>query len=347
MQILPVFISALILAFAFTPLVQIFARRIGAIDVPKDSRRIHKEPIPRLGGLAIFGAFLIALLIYIPITREIRGMLIGASVLILLGIVDDTKNLPAKVKLLVQIFAAWIAVSNGIKVEWVSNPLGGMLYAGRFTSFLTIFWIVGITNTLNFIDGLDGLAAGVAAIASITLLVIANSLEYTVIVFITAALAGGILGFLPYNFNPAKIFMGDTGSMFLGYILACVSVIGAIKSAATLAFVIPVLALGLPIFDTAFAILRRYLNGAPIMEADRGHLHHRLLDLGMSQRQAVVILYGVSASLGGTAFTLLNSSLWSFIFFFMILVGIVIYGVRQGVVSIKFDPRPNSNNIKG
>lgn len=185
-----------------------------------------------------------------------------------------------------------------MKVEWVTNPLGGMFYLGKWSIPVTLFWVVGITNTLNFIDGLDGLAAGIAAIASVTMMLVNISLGQVNATLVTALLAGAALGFLPYNFNPAKIFMGDTGAMFLGFVLAAVAVDGAVKSATTIALVVPILALGLPIFDTAFAIVRRFLKGKPIMQADRGHIHHRLLDVGFSQRQAVVYMYLMSLALG-------------------------------------------------
>lgn len=301
------FIAALVVSICTTPFVKKLAIRVGAIDIPKDDRRVHTRPIPRLGGLSIYLAFTIAVLLLVPFSTKLIGILSGATLIVVLGFIDDIKPLPAKVKLVFQFIAAIVLVTSGVKVEWVTNPfdkIDGMFHLGVFSAPVTIFWIVGVTNTLNLIDGLDGLAAGVASIASLSLLIVSIINGHTTVVVMTAALAGASLGFLPYNFNPAKIFMGDAGSTFLGFILAAISIEGAIKGATALAIGIPLLVLGLPIFDTAFAILRRLANGKPIMQADKGHLHHRLLAMGLSQRQAVFTLYAISAFLGVGAIVL-------------------------------------------
>lgn len=295
------FIAALAISFLMTPFIKRLAIKIGAIDVPKDDRRVHDKPIPRLGGLAIYIGFMAAVLVLVPYSTKLLGILTGATLIVMLGVVDDIKPLPSKVKLLVQIVAALILAGCGVRVEWVTNPfdsVDGMAYLSYFSYPITVFWVVGVTNTLNLIDGLDGLAAGIASIAALSLLVVSIMNGHPTVVIYTAALAGSAIGFLPHNFNPAKIFMGDTGSTFLGFVLAAISIEGAIKGATTLAIAIPILALGLPIFDTTFAIIRRAVNGKPIMEADKGHLHHRLLALGLSQRQVVFTLYAVSAFLG-------------------------------------------------
>jgi len=293
------FFIAAALSYIFTPFAMKLAWKLGAIDVPKDARRVHKKPIPRLGGLAIFAGFTVAALLTLPLKNpSVLGILIGSSVIVAVGILDDIYCLSPKVKLLLQIGAALIPVAFGIRVEWVTNPFGGMLYIGKYSIIITLFWIVGITNTLNFIDGLDGLAAGISAIASITMLLVNLNLKQGNPVIFTALLAGACIGFLPFNFNPAKIFMGDTGAMFLGFVLSSVAVDAAVKSATVVALIVPMLALGLPIFDTAFAIVRRFMNGKPIMQADRGHIHHRLIDNGLSQKQAVIFLYAMSLVLG-------------------------------------------------
>ncbi len=295
------FVAALAVSFLTTPFIKKLAIRIGAIDVPKDDRRVHDKPIPRLGGLAIYISFMAVVIALVPFSTKLFGILAGATLIVMLGVVDDIKPLPSKLKLLVQIAAAVILVACGVRVEWVTNPfdsVDGMIYLAAFSYPITIFWVVGVTNTLNLIDGLDGLAAGIASIASLSLLAVSVMNGHPAVVIFTAALAGAAIGFLPYNFNPAKIFMGDTGSTFLGFVLAAISIEGAIKGATTLAIAIPILALGLPIFDTTFAIIRRAVNGKPIMEADKGHLHHRLLALGLSQKQVVFTLYAVSAFLG-------------------------------------------------
>jgi UDP-GlcNAc:undecaprenyl-phosphate GlcNAc-1-phosphate transferase len=238
------------------------------------------------------------------VSKDILGMLLGGTVIMIIGVLDDKYQLPAKVKLLGQIIAACVLIAFDIKIEWLNNPWGGYLYLEYLSIPFTIFWVISFTNVVNLIDGLDGLAAGVTAIASITVILVAVQQGVYPVAVLTAALAGGIIGFIRYNFNPASIFMGDTGSMFIGYMLAAISIFGAVKSAATIALIVPAVALGLPIMDTAFAILRRYTNGRPIFQPDKGHLHHRLLAMGMSQRQAVLLMYAISATLSVAAVVL-------------------------------------------
>jgi UDP-GlcNAc:undecaprenyl-phosphate GlcNAc-1-phosphate transferase len=275
------------------------AWKLGAIDMPGEARRMHNKPMPRLGGLAMFIAFCVGGLFTLPWGEQsVQGLILGSTVIVILGILDDIYGLPAKVKLLGQILAAWVLVYFGTTVEWVTNPLGGMIYLGKWSTPITIFWIVGIVNTLNFIDGLDGLAAGVSAISAFAIMLVNISLHQYEVALTMALLSGCAIGFLPYNFNPAKIFMGDTGSMLLGYILAAAAVEGAVKSATVIALIVPILALGLPIFDATYAILRRFVNGKPIMQADKGHVHHRLLAIGLSQKQTVIFMYLVTLSLG-------------------------------------------------
>ncbi|MCR5176171.1 MAG: undecaprenyl/decaprenyl-phosphate alpha-N-acetylglucosaminyl 1-phosphate transferase [Anaerovibrio sp.] len=302
---------ALVISFIVTPFVIIFADKTGALDAP-DARKVHQKPIPRIGGIGIYIAFVagvMATLDFGALPEDIRmdvwGLLAGGTFIVLLGIIDDYKNLPAKVKLLGQIVAACILVAFGAQIDFIADPFGDYFYLEYFAVPATIFWIVGLTNTVNLIDGLDGLAAGVSTIASLTILLVALQNDFALVTLLTAALAGAAIGFLRYNFNPARIFMGDTGSMFLGFMLAGISVIGAVKSAATIALIVPILALGVPIMDTSFAIIRRYRGGVPIFKPDKGHLHHRLLDLGFNQRQAVLLMYIISALLGLSA-VLLN-----------------------------------------
>lgn len=304
LKIIFAFVLAAIISFFVTPLVKIFATRLGAIDVPKDERRVHKTPIPRLGGMAIFLGFICAMLAFCEITSEIRGILLGSIVIIFVGIIDDIVQLKARYKLFGQVFAAIIPVIYGVRIDILTNLnfFSNDPYSLGFLAIpFTIIWIVGITNAVNLIDGLDGLAAGVSSIASITLLFIALFIAEPQVAIVMAALTGGCIGFIPYNFNPAKIFMGDTGAMFLGYILATISIQGLFKFYAVISFAVPFLILGLPIFDTAFAIIRRTLKGKSPMTPDRGHLHHRLIDMGLSQKQTVTILYIISAFLGLSA----------------------------------------------
>ena len=253
----------------------------------------------------------------------------GGSLIVLLGLIDDYKNLPAKVKLLGQIVCACVLVAFDVRIDFITDPFGDYLYLEYLAIPATIFWIVGLTNTVNLIDGLDGLAAGVATIASVTICLVALQQGYALVAVLTAALAGAAIGFLFYNFNPAKIFMGDTGSMFLGFMLAGISVIGAVKSAATIALIVPILALGLPIMDTTFAIVRRYRGGVPIFKPDKGHLHHRLLDLGFTQRQAVLLMYIISALLGLSAVALTEVSGGIALLIFAGVVVSVLFGAKK------------------
>ena len=304
------FILALAISFACTPAVRMLAIKIKAVDVPKDNRRMHKVPIPRMGGLAIFAGFLVSVLFFVPLGTEFRSILIGALILVVLGIIDDIVALKPKTKFAGQIIAALIPALSGVSIHGIVNPFVPGQYStlGIFSIPLTVIWIVGITNAVNFIDGLDGLACGVSAIATVTMFIIAVLFGEIYIALMMAALAGACLGFLPYNMNPAKIFMGDTGSMFLGYILATVSIQGLFKFYAVISFAVPFILLGLPIFDTGFAIVRRLLKGQSPLQADRGHVHHRLIDLGFDQKQSVAILYTFSALMGLTAVILARTN---------------------------------------
>ena len=299
---------ALIFSFLMTPVVRTFAYKVGAIDVPKDSRRMHKVPTPRLGGLAIFIGFMISTLLFVPMTPEMKSVLLGAVVIVVLGVVDDSVALPAKVKFIIQIAAALIPALNGVTIQAFSNPniFSSNLYwmLGGLSVPVTVLWIVAVTNSVNLIDGLDGLANGVSTISATTMLVIALLLGEADVSIVLAALVGACVGFMPYNFNPAKMFMGDTGAMFLGYILATMSIQGLFKYYAVISFVVPFLILGLPIFDTSFAFFRRLARGQSPMSPDREHIHHRLIDMGLSQKQAVATLYVVSAILGLSAVVL-------------------------------------------
>lgn len=304
-------LAAAVLSFGATPLVKRAAFKLGAIDVPKDGRRMHDHPIPRLGGLAIFLGFMLSALLFAEMERPVRGLLIGAVIIVILGVLDDIMTLRALPKFIVQIGAAWIAVHHGNVIQYLSNPIltstERFIDLGSLAVPVTILWIVAITNAVNFIDGLDGLAVGVSAISSATLLVTAILVSEGNVAVIMAALLGACLGFIPYNLNPAKIFMGDSGSTFLGYVLAVVSIQGLFKLYAIISFAVPFLILGLPIFDICFAILRRLARGENPMHADRGHVHHRLIDMGFNQKQAVAISYIMTAILGLSAVVLTSS----------------------------------------
>ena len=304
-------VVALVVALVTTPVVKNLAAKVGAVDVPKDNRRMHDHPIPRMGGLAIFLGFILSVIIFLPLTQQLSGMLLGAVIIVVLGIFDDIYSLKAWFKFGVQIVAALVAVLSGNVIESLSNPniFSGDPYwqLGWLSIPVTVIWIAAITNAVNLIDGLDGLACGVSTISSMTLLVIALVVSEGEVAILMAALAGACIGFLPYNMNPAKIFMGDTGSTFLGFVLAVVSIQGLFKFYTIISFAVPFLMLGLPIFDTCFAFIRRIAHGQSPMHADRSHVHHRLIDMGFSQKQAVAVLYVISAILGLSAVVLTTS----------------------------------------
>ena len=343
------FIVSFAFTFATTPLVRRFAFKIGAIDIPKDNRRMHKKPTPRIGGLAIIFGFTVATLCFAQPSRQLYGTLAGAAIIAVMGVIDDCKNLPAKLKFVIQIIAALVVVFAGdIKIDVFTNPnfLSDNPYwvlPEWLSVTLTVIWIVFITNAVNFIDGLDGLAAGVSAIMSISLVFISIRVcEYSIAI-LGIALMGSCFGFLPFNFNPAKIFMGDTGSTFLGFMLATLSIQGVFKSYAVISFAVPLLILGLPLFDALFAMIRRILRGQSPMTADRGHLHHRLVDMGFSQKQTVFILYAISGVLGITAVLLAESGVLRALLLVICVLILLLIGSMLGKNSYVHQHQDNRN----
>ena len=292
---------AFLLCFGMTPPVKRFAELIGAVDQPS-ARRINKVPIPRMGGLAIFLGFVLTALLFVPLSTQVTGILLGAVIIAVMGAVDDIVSLNPWIKLLGQIVAAVVVIRCGVVFDAVSNPNPlsevAFIEIGWLSVPLTVLWIVACTNAVNLIDGLDGLAVGVSAISSLTMLVVSLIVSDPAVSLLLAALTGACLGFMPYNLNPAKIFMGDVGSQLLGFVLSTVSILGLFQMHAIITFVVPFLALALPMADTTFAFFRRILRGQSPFHPDRGHLHHRLLDMGLSQKQAVALMYGISALLG-------------------------------------------------
>ena len=287
---------------AATPAVGRFARRIGALDRPGESRRVHDHPIPRLGGLAILLGLLAGVALFGTQDRGLRGILAGSLVVAALGMADDLWDLKPWIKLLAETLAALIALGHGVEIHILTDPVhfaGEVLSLGVLSAPVTVLWIVGMTNALNLIDGLDGLAAGVSLISCGCMLAVSLFLpETTDMSVLLGALGGACLGFLPYNRNPARIFMGDIGALLLGYVLSTASVLGLFKMYAAVTFAAPLLILALPLTDTLYAVVRRLRRGESPMKADRGHIHHRLLALGLTQKQAVAVLYAVSAVLG-------------------------------------------------
>ncbi|RKP47384.1 undecaprenyl/decaprenyl-phosphate alpha-N-acetylglucosaminyl 1-phosphate transferase [Cohnella endophytica] len=342
------FIAALGLALVLTPLVKKLAVRIGAIDVP-NQRKVHTRIMPRLGGVAIYASFVIGLLLILPWVPEgtlsaydrnlISAMLVGGTVIVLLGALDDKFDLSAKLKLLIQIGAACIVVFGyDVKINLLNIPFGSSMQPlGEWLSIpLTIFWIVGVTNAINLIDGLDGLAAGVSGIAVATILVMGIIMGSSTVVLLSTVLLGSIVGFLFFNFHPAKIFMGDSGSLFLGFALATLSMLG-FKQITIVSFVTPLLIIGVPLSDTFFAIVRRWIHKKPIFAPDKGHLHHCLQQLGFSHRMTVLIIYGIATFFGACAViqsAVSNSGLGNWITFIVICALVFLLQIGAELIGI-------------
>ena len=313
------FLLSVVIGALLTPVARRLAKHIGGIDHAMSSRKIHKAPIPRLGGIAIVCAFyapLVALLLtdsdvgrlFYAKPAQAVGLLAGGAVIAALGIYDDLRGAGSKTKFIVQFAVAGLVYALGYRIDSLANPFGQPIALGWLGLPFTMFWIAGVINAINLIDGLDGLAGGVALVSVVTTLFAAVMHGDPLMVLTTAALAGAILGFLRYNFNPASIFMGDTGSMFLGFVLATTAIESHQKSPTAVALIVPVVALGLPITDTFLAMARRAMRGAPLFQADREHIHHRLLARGLSHRQTVLVLYVASAALGLVALALASAS---------------------------------------
>ncbi len=297
-QIFLALLCAALIAFAATPIVRVFAYKIGAVDIPKDGRRMHKKPMPLLGGLAIFSGVTVAAAIFCDYKPELIAAWIGGLIITLLGIFDDKYSISPWIKFLGQIIAALVVIfGGGVSISQI-NFFGHYFQLGWLSVPITVLWIVGMTNAINLIDGLDGLACGVSAICSASLFLVTLLHADLTVAMMTAVLTGACIGFLPYNMNPAKIFMGDTGALFLGYMLSVLSIIGFFKTTAMVSFLIPIIIFGYPLLDTSFAFTRRILHGRSPFSADRGHLHHRIVDMGLSVKQSVSVLYCICSILG-------------------------------------------------
>lgn len=290
---------AFLSSYFLTPWTRKLSYKIGALDVP-NRRKMHRSPTPSGGGIAIFLGFLVAFLFINRVNPSIIGFISAAFVIIILGVFDDILSLSPLPKLIFQSLAAFILIYSGVRIDMSVLLRGHVAEFGYLSIPLTYLWIVGITNAINLIDGLDGLAAGVSCIAAFTIAAVAMFGGQVTVAVLAMIVAFAALGFLPHNFH-SKIFMGDSGSMFLGFSLAALSVMGSVKLAAAFSLFVPMIILAIPIFDTIFAILRRIINGRPIYEGDKKHIHHRLLDLGFSPFQAVIIIYILSLMFGGLA----------------------------------------------
>lgn len=357
------FLLAFITAFVITPYTIRLARKVGAVDIPND-RRVNKTAMPRLGGLAVIAGFVMSA-IYLVITmkvenkidfisegldKKILGVFLGGIILTIICFIDDVKGIKPLVKLAGQLLAAIIVASCGVLIDNFAIPFkeNSIIINEVFSYILTIGWIVGITNAINLIDGLDGLSSGITLIACISLLIIfsLNGSPLIAIILITA-LAGGIVGFLPYNFNPAKTFIGDVGSNFMGFAIAVISILGVAKTYTAIVIIAPIIVLALPIFDTIWAIIRRIVKSKSIkgvFKADKGHLHHKLMARGYTQKQAVLILYGITATLGMVAIILLDSGPWKAISFALLVIAIVAIGYKD-IFHLRDENEEDSINI--
>lgn len=313
------FILSFTVAVLITPLVKKLAIKIGATDQP-NKRKIHKNIMPRLGGLAIFIGVTAGFIYLNPQSIYMTEVIIGAFIIVIIGILDDRFTLPARYKFLGQLVAAIVVVSSGLLVEKFTVPFFGVVYLDFFSYPVTVLWIVAITNAINLIDGLDGLAAGVSSIAMTSILIMAFADSQFLVVALCFILIGSTLGFLVHNFYPAKIFMGDTGALFLGYSISIISMLGLFKNITLFSFIIPIIVLAVPIFDTVFAIIRRLLNKRSIAAPDKLHLHYCLVELGFSHRAAVLVIYFFSACFGFSAIIFSNATLWMSFFILIILL---------------------------
>jgi UDP-GlcNAc:undecaprenyl-phosphate/decaprenyl-phosphate GlcNAc-1-phosphate transferase len=313
------FILSMFCATILTPIIRSLARRAGLLDHALSARKIHGRPIPRLGGIAIVIAFYAPLLgllvfqtnvgeLFLAERNHVIGLFVGGLIIALLGLYDDLRGAGAGRKFLVQFLVAGLLYYLGFRFDVIANPLGSPIMLGWLSAPFTVLWVVGVINAMNLIDGLDGLAGGVALIAVVTTFLVSLQRGHPIMVLFSSALAGSIIGFLFYNFNPATIFMGDTGSMFLGFVLASTAIQTNQKASTAVAVLIPGITLGLPIMDTLLAILRRAIRGRPLFQADKEHIHHRLLASGLTHRQAVLVLYGFCVILGGAALVLTYAS---------------------------------------
>ena len=343
------FLLAFIIAFMTTPYMIKIAKKVGAVDIPKDKRRMHKKEMPKFGGPAVILGFLVSVIYLIIVMSmehtinlfdseqygmKLLGMFLGIMAISIVCIVDDIKTIKPWMKLIGQTVAAIIVVAFGVRISDITLPFLNIPELNEvFSIIITIGWIIGVTNAINLIDGLDGLSSGISVISAVSLLIIfvLNGSPLISIVLITA-LAGALVGFLPFNFAPAKTFIGDTGSNFLGFSLSVISILGMAKTYTAAVIVLPLIVLGLPIFDTLWAIIRRLIKGKSIkaiFKADKGHLHHRIVGRGFSQKQAVLILYGISATFGIFAVILLDSGIWKALSFLLMVIVALGIGYRN------------------
>jgi UDP-GlcNAc:undecaprenyl-phosphate/decaprenyl-phosphate GlcNAc-1-phosphate transferase len=334
-------LNCLVFSILITPVVKWIAMKIHAVDVP-NQRKIHQSIMPRLGGLAIYSSFVIGLILFSPNNQFIIPIISGATIILLLGILDDIYQLNAGIKILGQIIAALTVVLSGIQIEFITIPFGSKIEFGLWSFPITVFWIIAVTNAINLIDGLDGLAAGISSIVLLTIsgmALVSGNISVSIIGFL---LLGSTLGFLIYNFYPARIFLGDSGSYFLGFMISVLSIQGLFKNVTVFSLIVPIIILGVPILDTVSAIIRRKVLGKPIASPDKLHLHHCLLKLGYSHKQVVLILYTISGLFSVAAIIFSRGTMWASISVLILLLVLIELIVEiTGLVSINFKPLLN------
>jgi UDP-GlcNAc:undecaprenyl-phosphate/decaprenyl-phosphate GlcNAc-1-phosphate transferase len=339
-------IICLISTIAFTPLIMRLAFKVKATDKP-NQRKVHSKTMPRMGGLAIYIGFIIGFILLRPEDPDAIPILLGSVIIILTGIADDIWELSARWKLVGQLAAAFIVVLGGVQIEFINLPFGGQVEFGTFSIPITILWIIGITNAINLIDGLDGLAAGVSSIGIATISFMAMLMGDVFVMSIALIVLCSTIGFLFFNFHPAKIFMGDTGALFLGYIISVLALLG-FKNVTMISLIIPLIILGVPISDTFFAIIRRIINKQPLAAPDKSHLHHCLLRIGFSHKQTVLLIYAIAAMFGLAAIIFSMSTIWgSIIMVSLLLIAIEVFIESIGLVNANYQPLLKFVRTKG
>lgn len=342
---LMLFAAAMGISFALTPVSMHLAHRIGAIDIPKDERRVHRYPVPRLGGLAISLSVLVVTGCFLSATPVLRAIWVGGSLITLAGVFDDAHPLPPLVKLGMQLIAAVVAVWCGAIVDSVAL-FGHYLPLGTFAAPLTVVWILLLTNAINLIDGLDGLSCGVSAISALVVLIITAVMDEQVCALTAATLLGACLGFYPYNHHPARTFAGDTGAQYLGFVLAVISVDGVFKLPLFLSIFVPPLIFLLPLSDTLFAVVRRLFRGQSPFHADKGHMHHRLLENGFTHAQAVSLLWVSSAICGCTALMVIGHGIYAVSFLAVLLLFWLLYRMLRRFLREEQQSSPQNKGDK-
>lgn len=338
LQLILAFIASFLTVVVVTPYVIKLAFKFGVTDQP-NNRKVHDKAMPYLGGLAIFLGVASGYFTSGIFSEEITGITVSGILILILGLLDDKYDISPLLKLIGQIIAALIVVKTGLTIEILNIPFVGEFDLGIWAYPITVFWIVAITNAINLIDGLDGLAAGISSIVISTIAIMAAINGNFMILTISVIVLGSTFGFLFFNFHPAKIFMGDAGALFLGYCIAILSLLGLYKSVTLFSFIVPIIIIGVPVFDTTFAIIRRIANKKPISSPDKGHLHHRLLMLGLSHKQTVLVMYGLSIVFSITAVIFTSSTLWGSVFILCgMLISLELIAELIGLVHVKYRP---------